>query len=71
MPLVQVLALAEDSRERKLAYLITFIHELMSTRDKLKSVDMVEFRSDFVAKQPSSTTRRYSPSADIFRITPD
>ncbi len=32
---------------------------------------MVEFRSDLIAKKPPSTTWGYSPSANIFRITPD
>ena len=54
-----------------MAYLITFINELMSTGDKLKAIDMVELCGDFVAKQPSGTTRGYSPSSNVFRITPD
>lgn len=42
----------------------------MRTCNKLESVDVVEFRSDLVAKQPSSTTWRYRPSSNIFRVTP-
>lgn len=43
----------------------------MSTGDKLEAVDVVEFCSDLVAKQPSSTTWGHSPSSNVFRITPD
>lgn len=71
MPLCAVLALAEPIEDRIIAYLITFIDKLMGTRNKLESVDVVEFRGDLIAKQPSSTTWRYSPSSNIFRITPN
>ena len=43
----------------------------MSASNKLKAIDVVEFRSDLVAKQPSGTTWGYGPSSNIFRITPD
>ena len=43
----------------------------MSTGNKLKAVDVIKFRSDLVAKQPPCTTWRYSPSSNVFRITPD
>ena len=54
-----------------MAYLIAFIDQLMGTSNKLKAVDVVELCSDLIAKKPSRTTRRYSPSANVFRITPD
>ena len=54
-----------------MAYLIAFIDQLMGASNKLKAVDVVKFRSDLVAKQPPSTTRGYSPSPNVFRITPD
>ena len=57
MPLLEALALADSIGDGRITYLITFIDELMCPCDKLESVDVVEFRSDFVAKQPSSTTR--------------
>lgn len=43
----------------------------MSTSNKLKAVDVVEFCSNLIAKQPASTSRGYCPSSDVFRITPN
>jgi len=43
----------------------------MSTSNELEAIDMIEFRGDFIPKQPSCPTRRYSPGANVFRITPD
>ena len=43
----------------------------MGTSNKLKAIDVVKFRSDLIAKQPPGTTRGYSPSPNVFRITPD
>ena len=43
----------------------------MCTGDELEAVDVIEFRSDLVAKEPPCTTRGYSPSPDVFRITPN
>lgn len=54
-----------------MAYFIAFIDELMSTSNKLKAVDVIEFCSDLIAKQPPSTSWGYSPSSNVFRITPD
>ena len=54
-----------------MSYLVAFIYKLMGTSNKLKAVDVVKFCSDLVAKQPPSTTWGYSPSPNVFRITPD
>lgn len=43
----------------------------MCTGDELEAVDVIEFRSDLVAKEPPCTTRGHSPSPDVFRITPN
>lgn len=58
-------------RDTSMSYLVAFIYKLMGTSNKLKAVDVVKFCSDLVAKQPPSTTRGYSPSPNVFRITPD
>ena len=42
----------------------------MSSRDKLEAIHMVEFRSNFIPKQPTRPPWRYSPSPHILRITP-
>lgn len=71
MPLYAQLASAVSTQDRGVAYLVAFIDQLMGTSNKLKAVDVVKFRSDLIAKQPPSTTRGYSPCANVFRITPD
>ncbi len=43
----------------------------MSTSNKFQAVDMIELGRNLVAKEPTSTTGRNSPSIDILRITPD
>ena len=51
--------------------LVPFVDELVSARDEIKVVDMIELAGDLVSKEPASTTRRDGPGTDIFRITPD
>lgn len=43
----------------------------MSTSNKFQAVDMIELGRNLVAKEPTSTTGRNSPSIDILGITPD
>ena len=43
----------------------------MGTSNQLEAVDVVEFRGDLVAKKPPRTTRGYSPSPNVFWVTPD
>lgn len=54
-----------------MSYLVAFVYKLVGTSNKLEAIDMIEFCSDFVAKQPPSTTWGYSPSPNVFRITPN
>lgn len=51
-------------------YLVSFVDKLMSTSDEFQTIDMIELRSDFISEEPSSTTRRNSPSINILGITP-
>ena len=51
--------------------LVPFVDQLVSARNEIKVIDMVELAGDFIPKEPASTTRRDGPSTDIFRITPD
>jgi hypothetical protein len=43
----------------------------MSASDGLKTVHVVELRSDLITKKPASTTRADSPGIDILRVAPD
>lgn len=54
-----------------LTYLVAFVDQLVGASDELQAVDMIELSGYLVTKQPSSATWRDSPSADIFRVTPD
>lgn len=51
-------------------YFVAFINELMSSRDELEAIHVVELRSYFIPKQPTRPPWRYSPRPHIFRITP-
>ena len=42
----------------------------MSTRDQVDVVDVVEFGRDFGSEQPSSSSRRHSPSLNVLRVGP-
>ena len=42
----------------------------MSTCDQVDVVDVVEFGRDFGSEQPSSSSRRHSPSLNVLRIGP-
>jgi len=50
--------------------LVTLLHKLMRTADKLKLVGLNEVSGDAGAEQPTSTTRTDLPSFDFFRIGP-
>jgi hypothetical protein len=52
-------------------HLVALVDQLMSTRNQLESIDMVELRCDFIPEQPPRPTRRNSPGANVLRITPD
>ena len=54
-----------------MSYLVAFVYKLMGTSNKLEAIDMIKFCSDFVAKQPPGATWGYSPSANVFRVTPN
>lgn len=71
VPLYASFSFSRTYSGRALVYLVAFIDELMSTGDKLETVDVIEFCSDLIAKQPPSPTRRYSPCPNFFRIAPD
>lgn len=64
------LALWSDER-RKRPYLVAFIDELVSTSNKLQTVDMVELGGNLVSEEPAGTTGRNSPCLDILGIAPD
>ena len=51
-------------------YFIAFVNELMSSRDELEAIHVVELRSYFIPKQPTRAARRDSPSTHVFGITP-
>lgn len=57
--------------DESIVYLVSLVDKLVSTRDELQSVDMVEFCRYLIPKEPSRTAWRNSPSFNIFRITPD
>jgi len=42
----------------------------VSTSNELKSIDVIEFGSNFVAKQPPGSSRRNSPCANVLGIAP-
>jgi len=52
-------------------YLVPLVDQLMSTRNQLEPVDMVELRGDFVPKQPPRPARRNSPGANVLWVAPD
>lgn len=52
-------------------HLVPLIDQLVSTRNQLEPVDMVELRGDLIPKQPARPTRRNSPGADVLRVAPD
>lgn len=39
--------------------------------NEFETIDVVEFSSDLITKQPTSTAGTDSPGLDIFRITPN
>ena len=50
--------------------LVAVHDKLVSTRDQVDVVDVVEFGCDFGSEQPASTARRHSPSLDVLRVGP-
>ena len=47
------------------------VHDkLMSTRDQVDVVDVVEFGRDFGSEQPASSSRRHSPSLNVLWVGP-
>ena len=50
--------------------LVAVHDKLMSTGDQVDVVDVVEFGRDLGSEQPSSTSRRHSPSLNVLRIGP-
>ena len=71
MPLYRSISIGGGYVGQSVAYLVTFINELMSTSNELEAIDVVELRSDLVAKQPSCAPRGYSPGSNVFGIAPD
>lgn len=61
---------SHERKERKSAYLVTFVDQLMSTSDQLQAVDLVKLGRNLVSEQPSCTTWRHCPGVDLFRIGP-
>lgn len=51
-----------------MAYLVSFVDELMSSSNQLQAVDMIKLRRYLVSKQPTSTTRANRPCFDIFGV---
>lgn len=54
----------------RIANLVSFIDQLMRSRNQLEAVDVVELVGHLVAKQPAGTARADSPSVDIFGVGP-
>lgn len=50
--------------------LVALIHKLVSSRNGLQAVDMVELGGDLIAKEPASAARTHGPRIDIFGIAP-
>jgi hypothetical protein len=50
--------------------LVALINKLMSSSNELQSINMVEFRGDFIAEKPPRATWRHSPRFNVFGITP-
>lgn len=63
--------LAKRVLGNKETYLVAFIDQLMSARNKPQAIDVVEFSCDLVTKEPASTTWRDGPGIDILGIRPD
>lgn len=60
-----------DCGMKTLTYLISLIDQLMSTRNELQAIDMVEFASDLISKEPACTTGRNGPGLYVLWIRPD
>lgn len=52
-------------------YLVSFVDQLMCTRNELEPIHVVEFCCNFISKKPSGTTRADSPSFYVFRVAPN
>jgi hypothetical protein len=52
-------------------YLVAFVNELMSTSDKLQTIDMIEFGRNLVSKEPTCAARRNSPCLNVLRVAPN
>jgi len=52
-------------------HLVALVDQLVSTRNELEAIDMVELRCDLISKQPPCTTRRDSPGANVLWVAPD
>jgi hypothetical protein len=51
-------------------YFVALINKLMSPRNELQSINMVEFRGNLIAEKPPRATWRHSPRFNVFGITP-
>ena len=54
-----------------MTYLVSFVNQLMRSSNKFKTIHMIEFGRNFIPKEPTSSTRRYSPGIHFFRVTPN
>lgn len=52
------------------AYFVTLIHQLMSARNQLQAVDVVEFAGDLVSEQPSGASGTDGPRVDLLGVAP-
>lgn len=51
--------------------LVALIYQLMSTSNRLQTIDVVKFGGNLISEQPTGASRTDSPCVDILRITPD
>lgn len=52
-------------------YLVTFIDELVSSRNQLQAVYMIKFGGDLVTKKPAGASWADGPCFDILGVRPD
>lgn len=50
--------------------LVALVDKLVSSRNCLQAVDVVELGGNLITKEPASATRTHGPRIDVFRIAP-
>lgn len=59
-----------ELRELRETDLVALVYKLMSSRNSLQAIDVVELGGNLIAKEPAGTTRAYCPRVDVLGVAP-